>query len=151
MIIDCVRGDIIEAETRIVFAIDDDVTIGGFAGMVAERWWHGLGQLSRIELGSYAMATCKRLSTDGDDGAMDFYALSCHQHRPGGWEDAPAHIERALNSIHAGLVSDPTAGKPALGVVLMGGGPAGQMAQADVFANFGGMSRSEALCRVYRL
>jgi len=138
MIIDCVRGDIFEADLQhIAFAVNTEgFNDSGFAGVVAKRYWPALANTEPKQLGEV-------LSREVDS-SLTFHALVCHELRGSGWGHAPKHIENCLNSLD--VPQDEV-----IGVVAIGAGMVGRMAGADLFANLGAIARSNKACKVYTL
>lgn len=137
MLANLVRGDILATDHRhLVLGVNaEGFDDAGFAGLVAHRFWPELENTGPQQLGAVLSKTV---------GDRTFHAVVCHKLERGGWAQAPRYVEEAMNRL------DVPQDVP-LGVVLMGGGPVGQMGGADVFAILGALARSNKTCHVYTL
>lgn len=135
MIVDTVHGNVFEtSHTHIAFAVNTEgFNDAGFAGQVSSRYWEGLANTGKKELGDVF---------SNKTNEKTFHALVCHSLGEGGWKKTAEIVTECLDSIDVtGIIA----------VVLMGAGMVGQIGGADVFAILGGMARSKKRVVVYTL
>lgn len=137
MIVDMVRGNIFECSYRhIAFAVNSEgYNDAGFAGQVSSNDWPELANIGQKTLGDV-------LSKEVE--GRTYHALVCHSLRGDCWKRTPETVTKCLDSLK-------TPDDEIIGVVLMGAGMVGQICGADVFANIGGMARSNKKVAVYTL
>lgn len=137
MIVKQVRGNILASgHKHIVFAVNaEGHNDAGFAGLVAERYWGALLNTGGNKLGEVLTKAT---------GGHIFHAIVCHDFAATGWSKAPELVEKGLNSLDV-------ADDEEIGVVLIGGGPIGQMSGANPQAILEAMQRSQKRISVYSL
>ena len=135
MIHDFVKGNILASPyTHICFAVNTEgYNDAGFAGLVASKYWPELADTGPKRLG-------ETMTHTGYDGRV-FHALVCHSLKDG-WEQTPEVLTKCLDSLALPQQS---------AIVLVGGGMIGQMYGANVYANLGGIARSQHSFAVYSL
>jgi len=136
MIFDFVKGDILASPyTHICFAANTDGhNDAGFAGLIADYFWPELKNTGPMELGA-------TLTHEAHNHRV-FHALVCHSLKPGGWSRTPEYLTYCLDSLDLPAQT---------AIVMVGGGPTGQISGADVFKNLGGIAQSRHMFAVYSL
>lgn len=147
MIVDMIRGDVIQSNARdILFAINTSGACdAGFAGLIARHFWGELESCGDQKLGTILTHdTCK----DEVEPARRFHALVCHVLTDrGGWKKTPEVVQFALDDDEMDMIEP----REPLAVVMIGGGPVGQATGADTYAIMGAMARAKRRVVVYTL
>lgn len=107
----------------------------GFAGMIAARYWPSLAHTGKQTLGTVLTHHGMRYT---------FHAMVCHSATPGGFARTPTLVTVCLDAIQ---VPD----DEEIACVMVGGGPVGKAAGADVVSILAGIRRSRKRVAVYAL
>ena len=132
-----IRGNVFTSGCRnVAFGVNaEGHNHAGFAGLIASRYWPGLAHPGQKSLGDVMTHQAEPYT---------FHALVCHFAEPGGFSQTPTIITRCLDAL-------PVADDLEIACVMVGGGPVGQMAGADVDAILEGIRRSRKRVAVYSL
>lgn len=132
-----VRGNVFTSGCRhIAFGVNaEGHNHQGFAGMVAAKYWPGLAHPGVQELGTVMTHITPRYT---------FHALVCHFAEPGGFARTPTVITTCLDAIEVPDAEE-------IGCVMVGGGPVGLAAGANLQAILRGMQQSRKRVAVYSL